>query len=57
MSNFHQLFRILLQIAAGYLLGDAVANSSEFQTAASGIISVGTFIWWYLANRKYKLKT
>ena len=52
MSNIQQLVRILLQIAAGTLLGDAVANSAEFQAAISGVLSVGTFAWWYFANRK-----
>ena len=54
MSSLQQLIRILLQIVAGYVLGDAIANSSEFQTALSGLISVGTFAWWYWANRKHK---
>jgi membrane protein DedA with SNARE-associated domain len=52
MSSFQQLIRILLQIAAGYVLGDAIANSSEFQTALSGLISFATFAWWYWAHRK-----
>jgi hypothetical protein len=52
VSNIQQLVRIILQIIAGYALGDAIANSSEFQTAVSGLLSVGTFVWWYLANRK-----
>ncbi|WP_156379693.1 hypothetical protein [Rhizobium sp. Leaf383] len=52
MSEFHQLARICLQIAAGVLLGDAVANSAQFQAAISGVLSVGTFVWWYYANRK-----
>lgn len=46
----------MLQLIAGFFLGDAVANSAEFQGAIGGLISIGTFIWWYFANRGFKFR-
>jgi hypothetical protein len=36
----------------GYLLGDAVANSQQFQAAVGGLVSVGAFAWWFYWERK-----
>ena len=52
MGSIEQVIRIGLQLGAGLLLGDAIANSAETQAAIGGVISVGTFIWWYIRNRK-----
>ncbi len=52
MGSIEQLVRIGLQFGAGILLGDAAANSAETQAAIAGIISIGTFVWWLIRNRK-----
>lgn len=52
MGSIEQVIRIGLYTAAGYLLGDAVAQSAEFQGAVSGLIGIGTFAWWFYKNRK-----
>ncbi len=36
----------------GYLLGDAVANSEQFQAAVDGLVSVGAFAWWFYWEQK-----
>lgn len=54
MGNYEQLIRIVLYTAGGALFGDAVANSEDFQAAIGGVISVGTFIWWAVRNRRAK---
>jgi hypothetical protein len=52
MGNFEQVARIGIQLAAGVLMGDAIANSAEFQAASAGLISIATFGWWFYKNRK-----
>lgn len=52
MGSFEQLLRIGLQLGAGVLLGDAIANSAETQAAIGGVVSIGTFAWWLARNRK-----
>lgn len=54
MGNYEQLIRIALYTVGGYVFGDAVANSADFQAAVGGLITVGTFAWW--AFRNYKTK-
>jgi hypothetical protein len=51
MGNIEQLIRIGLFTAGGYLLGDGIAQSAEFQGAVGGIMQVGTFVWWMIRNR------
>lgn len=52
MSSIAQIVRIVLHLLAGALLGDAVANSAEFQGAVGGLLAIGNFGWWLYANRK-----
>lgn len=52
MGSMEQLIRIGLYSIGGYVLGDAIANSAEYQAAVGGIINVGTFVWWMYRNRK-----
>ena len=52
MGSIEQVIRIGLQLGAGLILGDAIANSAETQAAIGGVISVGTFAWWLVRNRK-----
>lgn len=54
MNNYEQLIRIVLYSAGGYLFGDAVANSADFQAAVGGVISIATFAWWAISNRRAK---
>jgi hypothetical protein len=44
--------RIVAYAVGGYLLGDAVANSEQFQAAVGGLMSVGAFAWWFYWERK-----
>lgn len=52
MSIYEQLIRIALNAGGAYLLGDGVAQSSEFQAGAGAVISAISFIWWGI--RQYK---
>lgn len=52
MGSIEQVIRIGLQLGAGVLLGDAIANSAETQAAIGGVVSIGTFVWWLLRNRR-----
>lgn len=52
MTSIEQIIRIGLFTAGGYFLGEGVANSEMFQTAVSGAIQVGTFVWWMYRNFK-----
>lgn len=54
MGNYEQLIRIALYTVGGYVFGDAVANSADFQAAVGGLIAVGTFTWWFFRNRSAK---
>lgn len=52
MTSIEQLFRIGLFTVGGYFLGDGIANSEMYQAAISGVIQVGTFVWWMYRNDK-----
>lgn len=54
MSIYEQLIRIALNAGGAYLLGDGVAQSSEFQAGAGALISAISFIWWGI--RQYKAR-
>lgn len=54
MGNYEQLIRIALYTVGGYVFGDAVANSADFQAAVGGVISISTFAWWAISNRRAK---
>jgi hypothetical protein len=51
-DSIQQLVRIVAYAVGGYLLGDAVANSEQFQAAVGGLVSVGAFAWWFYWERK-----
>ena len=51
MGSMEQLIRIGLYTVGGYLLGDGVAQSAEFQGAIGGVVAIGTFAWWFVRNR------
>lgn len=52
MGSIEQLIRIGLYSLGGYVLGDGIANSAEYQAAVGGLIQVVTFAWWVYRNRK-----
>lgn len=54
MGNYEQLIRIALYTAGGYVFGDAVANSADFQAVVGGLIAVVSFGWWAVRNYQAK---
>ncbi|MFC3074726.1 Pam3-gp28 family putative phage holin [Shinella pollutisoli] len=52
MGNYEQLIRIALYTVGGFVLGDGIANSAEYQAAVGGLIHVVTFAWWLYRNRR-----
>lgn len=51
-DSIQQVIRIVAYAVGGYVLGDAVAQSAQFQAAVGGLISIGAFGWWVLFERK-----
>lgn len=50
-ATLQQLIRILLNAGGAMFFGDAIANGELYQAAVGGVISLGAFIWWALAER------
>lgn len=50
-DSIQQVVRIVAYAAGGYLLGDGVAQSAQFQAAVGGVLSVGAFVWWFMWER------
>lgn len=49
-DTIQQFIRTALQLAGGYLLGDAIATGAEYQAFIAGAINVAAFIWWLYWN-------
>jgi hypothetical protein len=49
-DSIQQVLRIALYSGGGYLFGDAIATGDLYQTAVSGALSVGAFVWWMVWN-------
>ena len=47
IDTIQQFIRIVLFAIGGWLLGEGVTESSAFESAVGGAISVVTFAWWY----------
>lgn len=50
-DQVQQLVRIILYAIGGYFLGDGVVQGEAFQGAVGGVLSVGSFIWWWVWER------
>lgn len=51
-DTIQQLIRIGGYAAGGAIFGQAVADGAQFQQALGGVISIGSFAWWWFWDRK-----
>lgn len=56
-DTIQQVLRIVLYAVGGWAFGDTVTSGVDFQNAASGVISIGAFAWWWYWNQKTPTKT
>jgi len=50
-DQLQQVIRILLYAAGGYFLNDTITSGELFQGAVAGVLSIGSFVWWYAWER------
>jgi hypothetical protein len=50
-QSIQQVLRIGLYTVGGAVFGDGIADSEIFQQAIGGVMSIGTFVWWYVWER------
>jgi hypothetical protein len=50
-DTIQQVLRIVLYAAGGALLGKSVTDGAQFQALVGGLLSVGSFVWWWFWDR------
>jgi len=53
-DTVQQLIRIAAYAGGSVVFGQAVADGELFQQALGGVIAVGAFVWWAVAERNKK---
>lgn len=51
-DTVQQLLRIILQVAAGFVVGQGYLNAEMATTATGAIMSLAGVIWWAVWNNK-----
>jgi hypothetical protein len=50
-DTLQQLFRIILQLAAGWLLNQGIITEEMSTTLVGSLLSIGGIAWWALWER------
>lgn len=53
-DTIQQLIRIVLYAGGSMYFGTQVADGALYQGAIGGVLAIGAFVWWMIAERGKK---